>query len=85
MSRWNNPGFEQHRYMKQYISEVFPELSEGKRIYIQNKTSNILRHLGEDIIEVWITPHPINPAQYCTYRTFTVGEDMTVYVTIQVD
>jgi hypothetical protein len=85
MSEWNNPGFKQHRQMKQYIGDLFPDLREGQRIYIQNKTSNILRHLGDDIIEVWVTPYPINPAQYCTSRTFTVGKDVTVYVTIQVD
>lgn len=85
MNRWANPGFEQHRNMKRYIDDLFPELTPGQRIYIQNKTSNILRRLGDDIIEVWVTPYPVNPAQYCTSRTFTVGKDITIYVTIQVD
>lgn len=78
-------GRQQHVRMRQVIAKEFPQLTDGQRWYIQNKVSRILRNLGDDIIEVWVTSKPINPAQYCTNRTFTVGEDTKVYVTIQVD
>ncbi len=78
-------GKQYHENMVKQIAKGFSDLTEGQRRYIQNKTSNILRSLGDDIWGVWITREPINPAQYCQHAKFIVADDVTVYVTIQVD